>query len=575
MFFRKFLIVVLLSSLVSSCSFAVDGAKTFYVKDFGATGDGKADDGPAIIATFAAAKKCSGTATVVFEKKTYKLGDNPRSWHHFVINDFADLVIEGSGATLLCAKANLGFHFNGGRNITVRGLVFDSAEPEYTQGQVIAINSSGYFDIRIMDGYPDPPDEAFMKANQHHGHGGGGRHMIVFEKDGKSRNTTMLNDHLYISNIKKISDDVFRFFVKEDYMPTFKGVAVGNWVSYGFNMVNLPRSVVDTKHKSASIYAQIAADRVENITLENIDIYSSLNGGIRVSDMHGDVIVRNVNIIRKPGSRNLISIPSDAFHLMNIRGQLIVEDCTIEAPGDDCLNIGTLVENLIGVSKTDKKSVTLRTTDNIYYYYTIRKGDRLQFYNSRSKTILGVATVVKVDFDLPSRIHQVTLDREIDGLDIDTTMVMNLEQMTRQTTLRNNTMKPYMRNAMLVRAQNMTIQGNRLDCSNGGVLAVLAYFSMGEKAQLRNINIKDNTLWCPNRGIVLHGELTDADGVYDARNIEVTDNVFEISPAGAISVTEVKGVTIRGNTFKKNGKLVKNSSKFLKLRDCIDVVVEQ
>jgi len=338
---------------VSSCSFAFDGAKTFYVKDFGAAGDGKVDDGPAIIATFAAAKKCTGTATVVFEKKIYRLGSNPKVWHHFVMNDFTDLVIEGNGATLLCAKANLGFHFNGGKNITVRGLVFDSAEPEYTQGEIIALSSSGYLDVKIMDGYPAPPDEAFMKANEHLGHGGGGRHMIVFEKGGKSRNTTMLNDHLYISNIKKISPDVFRFFVTDNYMRAFKGVAVGNWVTYGFNMVNLPKSVVDARHKSASIYAQIAADRVDNITLENIDIYSSLNGGIRVSDMHGDVIVRSVNIIRKPGSRNLLSIPSDALHLMNIRGKLLVEDCTIEAPGDDCLNIGTLVENLIAVSKTD------------------------------------------------------------------------------------------------------------------------------------------------------------------------------------------------------------------------------
>ena len=40
--------------------------------------------------------------------------------------------------------------------------------------------------------------------------------------------------------------------------------------------------------------AQIAADRVEHITFEDIDIVSSLNGGIRVSDMPGDVTIRKV-----------------------------------------------------------------------------------------------------------------------------------------------------------------------------------------------------------------------------------------------------------------------------------------
>jgi len=35
---------------------------------------------------------------------------------------------------------------------------------------------------------------------------------------------------------------------------------------------------VDTQFKSASIYAQIAADRVDNIIFENVNIYGSLNG---------------------------------------------------------------------------------------------------------------------------------------------------------------------------------------------------------------------------------------------------------------------------------------------------------
>ena len=239
-------------------------------------------------------------------------------------------------------------------------------------------------------------------------------------------------------------------------------MAVGNWVTYGFNKATLPAAEKAAKDKSASIYAQIAADRVENITFEDIDIVGSLNGGIRVSDMLGDVTLRDVRIIRKPGTRNLLSTISDALHLMNIRGRVVMEDCVVEAAGDDCLNIGAQRDNIIALDASDKRTVTLRSTDNWYYYYTIREGDRLQFLDTASKRVLGVRTVTAAAFNPRNRAHTVTLDREVPGLAPETTQVMNLNHITQSTVIRNNTITPYTRNALLARAQNMTIEGNKL-----------------------------------------------------------------------------------------------------------------
>jgi hypothetical protein len=343
------------------------------VADFGALGDGVHDDGPAIAAAFKAAKADGVPSTVVFEKKTYWLGDHPTAWHYFQMLGHEDLVIEGGGATLLCPEGILAFHFEGGRDITVRGLTFDTIKPAFTQGEVVAVRGSGTLDVKIMEGYPKPPVEASFTANSHEAYGGGGRHMIVFEKGGGTRNTRMSNDHLYIRNITRVSPGVFRFHVKEDYVPLIKGVVAGNWVSYGFNKCNLPAAVVAAKDKSASSYAQIAADRVGNITFEKLDFFGSLNGGIRVSDMDGDVTLRGVRIVRKPGTRNLLSTISDALHLMNIRGKLLIENCEIEAPGDDCLNVGTLQEQVVAVSKADPRTMILQTTDNRYYYMSAYK----------------------------------------------------------------------------------------------------------------------------------------------------------------------------------------------------------
>lgn len=537
------------------------------VADFGALGDGIHDDGPAISAAFKAARDDDGPSVVAFEKKIYRLGDNPGAWHYFQLSGHEDLVIEGDGATLLCPESILAFHFEGGRNITVRGLAFDTPQPSFTQGEVVAMDDRGTLDVKIMDGYPDPPVEAFLKGNGYEAFGGGGRHMIVFEKGGSRRNTRMGNDHLYIRTITNVSPGVFRFQVKEDYLPAMKGLVAGNWISYGFNKVNLPKSVVAAKDKSPSTYAQIAADRVENLTLEKLDFLGSLNGGIRVSDMPGDVTLRGVRIVRKPGSRNLLSTPSDALHLMNIRGKLLIEDCEIEAPGDDCLNVGTLLERIVAVSKEDPRALTLCTTDNRYYHYTIRQGDRLQFLDTKAKREIFTATVDKVEFDLPHRTHRVVVDKQLPAFDPASVLVLNLNQLTSSTVIRHNVMKPFMRNAMLVRAQHMTVEGNQLDGSPGGVMGLNLTTSMEESASLRDIRVLGNTITSfQSAGLLMSNRYRDPEGIFDARDFQISGNTFRDAAARVIRIRGVQNLSLEGNRFEKDGKPVE------RIEDCLEVV---
>jgi hypothetical protein len=546
-----------------------EGDGRLRVEDFGAVGDGAHDDRPAIFSALEAARMDGIPSTVVFGKKTYRLGDNPAAWHCFPMVGHEDLVIEGNGATLLCAEGNMAFHFEGGRNITLRGLTFDMDRPGFTQGGVLSVDPAGTLDVKIMDGYPEPPDEAFLTANRHLAHGGGGRHMIVFEKGGGARNTRMANDHLYIRNITRVSPGVFRFHVKEDYLPAMKGLSPGNWITYGFNKVNLAAAVVAAKDKSASIYGQIAADRVENITFEEIDIFGSINGGIRVSDMPGDVTLRKVRIIRKPGTRNLLSTISDALHLMNIRGRMIMEDCTVEAAGDDCLNLGAQRDRVLALDGADPQIVTLRSTDNHYYHYTIRKGDQLQFLDTASNKVLGVRTVTANAFNPRNLTHRVNLDREVPGLVPEKAQVMNLDHNTSSTVIRNNTVTPYMRHALLARARNMTIEGNRLDCSKGGVYALSLSLASGlDDARLRDVRITDNAFNCPaNIAIVANRPYQDEDGMSDSRNLSITGNTFQVGTAKAIKIRGIHGLDLRDNRFIREGRPVTNASDFIEIKD--------
>jgi hypothetical protein len=557
--------------LIYGVAFA--SAADIRVADFGARGDGKHDDGPALIAALQAAKDDGVQSRVVLEKKIYRLGDDPTAWHCLSLIDHENLIIDGNGATLICGNASLAFHIKGGRNITLRGMTFDTERPSFSQGEVIAVDNSGTLDVKISYGYPEPPDEAFLQANKYEAHGGGGRHMIVFENGGVARNTRMGNDHLYIRNITRLSPGVFRFHVKEDYVPSMKGIAVGNGFTYGLNKVQLPTAVVAAKNQSASIYGQIAADHVENITFEKLDFLGSLNGGIRVSDMHGDVTLRQVRMIRKPGSGQLLSMPSDALHLMNIRGKLLIENCHIEAPGDDCLNVGTLLEKIVDYAPEVPNAMTLTTTDNHYYYYTIRKGDALQFLDIKANRVIGVAKVENVEFIAQRRSHRIVLDRALPALVPANVVVLNLNQMTSSTVIRNNVMTPYMRNAMLVRAQNMTIEGNKLDGSHGGVMGLNFTYSMGESARMRNVSIAGNTFsGFQSSAIIMANAYRDQQGVLEAQDFSITNNSFQLGSGKAMRVRGVLNLRMSGNRWEKLGKPVEEDASFIEIIDCMNVM---
>jgi hypothetical protein len=229
------------------------------------------------------------------------------------------------------------------------------------------------------------------------------------------------------------------------------------------------------------------------------------------------------------------------------------------------------MERIVESSKTDPKAMTLTTTDNRYYRYTIREGDELQFLDSKSKREIGTATVEQVELDPRRRSHRIVIDRELPGLDPATALVLNLNQMTSSTVIRNNVMRPYMRNAMLVRARNMTIEGNQLDGTRGGVMGLNFTYSMGESARLRNVSISGNTIaGFQGAGIIVDNAYRDRQGDLDTRDFTIASNLFEVGPAKTIRIRGVRNLGIEGNRFEKNGRPVGRTAYGIEVSDCVN-----
>lgn len=582
--FKFVLIIMLVTVTMLSFCIYIKNPKggtdmLIHVKDFGAIGDGVKDDGPAINAAFAAARTANGAKTVVFEKKTYKIGDNPDAWHYFQMQGYSDLTIDGNGATLSFDNKNLGFLFNRGENIVIRNLTFDMYELGFTQGKVIGKSGTGSFDVEIHPGYPAPDIQTGQS-----GYSGGGRHMIVFDQNTKKRNVRMTNDHLDIDRVVKVLENIYRFFPTEESASNLGAVAEGNLVTYGFNRANISTEVTAKKSLSAQDGGQISVMRVKNIVIDNVKVYGSKNMGIRLFDMPGDVTLRAVQIIPYPSTRTskvneevvtmqapLISVPSDGIHIKNVKGILKLESCTIAATGDDNLAIGTYLEKIEAVNTVSGTMDLTLIDTSIFYSYEIEKGDQLDVYDISAKKVYK-ATVTQAPVSNSKETpkittRNITIDKVIPELSNETKAnfkVLNLNRSTNKTIITDCTFEPVLRNAMLVRAQNMTILRNLIDCSRGGANAIRLGFDPGFGAgcSLKNLMIEDNRIYNPTSyGIVNRMDFMDEDNKNVVKVIKILNNEFKITgTARDVYIEGADSITSTGNTFMKNGVIMTEPS---------------
>ena len=73
---------------------------------------------------------------------------------------------------MLCPEGNLAFYCEEGRDITVRGLTFDTIQPAFTQGEVVAMEGGGTLEeARIaretrneLDVLADQPPQHLVEA---------------------------------------------------------------------------------------------------------------------------------------------------------------------------------------------------------------------------------------------------------------------------------------------------------------------------------------------------------------------------------------------------------------------------
>ncbi|MBI1338263.1 MAG: hypothetical protein GC164_15075 [Phycisphaera sp.] len=545
-------------------------AGEFHVKDFGAVGDGRTDDGPAIRRAVAAAAASAPGAKVVFENKRYRLARAELEYHIDLVG-VTGLTLEGHGAELINNPWNNLVKLEDCDDVTVRGFVFDCDPLPFTQGVITGVDAgAGTFLLKIQDGY-DNPVEVYRRIGKQSPDWGWGACFDPVErrrKDGAAM-------HFYLEDVSEQPGGLLRVKLAEKNRMNAGELQPGD------------RFVVTLKYGGHG--ANIAVVRSANCHLENNTFYTAKFGMTHgLFDNRGRIFINNVKITYKPGSDRLVTTPKDGFHCKHNAVGPVIENGHYEGLMDDSINISVCpywVRQDLG--------------DNRYLIAELqflpRVGDRLMAYRPKPGTITDGLTVTAIEPQpapegMQGRWAVVTLNKPIPdpglhtggnlfpgGVDkLDFTGLYNTDASGRDYIVRGNTFGPQRRHAVMARTSGGLIEDNIINGVGGcGVTLCNEIGSFYEGPLPSDTIIRNNTftdtffnsidIYVKGRGAVAH-------------NITITGNHvtgWHTSPmnrqsAAAISMRNVNGAVIRDNTIGPAAAQADNSQP-LRLENCTDI----
>lgn len=429
----------------------------FVVAEFGATGDGKTDDAPAVRRALAAAIQAGSGSKLVFERKTYRFARQPGG-AILEIENAAGITLEGNGAEIIGSPWNGFLSVRNSRNITMRGFVLDCDPTSFTQGDIVEVNpEKGSFLLKVHQAYANPL-ELGKTLNKE------AWDRVGFTINAKERRLKP-GPIDFIADITEV-DRPQRLLRINLEAENFTHIATGD------------RFVIGLVHGASGPLIEV--NKSADIQLEDYTIHSGKFGMNHIfSDNDGRVHVKGARIAFRAGSSHLITSIKDGFHVKHNHIGPIIEGCTLEGMMDDSINISVCpywVRQDLGGNRYLIAELG----------FSPRTGDRLMAYTPVPGTVTQPLKVLAVEPTQPPKglggaWNIITLDQPIPGLALHQggnlfpgghdklriTGLYNLDRSGKGYIVRNNTFLAQRRHALLARCPDGRFEGNTVDGVGG------------------------------------------------------------------------------------------------------------
>ncbi len=357
-------------------------AAEFHLDDFGASGDGITDDGPALRAAAAALSNTPGPNTLHFGfGRTYRMEEESEAHGAMVFQYAANLVIEGNGSTVVNHPDNRTLVFYHCDTVTLRNLTLDMDPPPFTQGKITAIDTgSNTVEVAIDPGYPLPETGTNFTDST-------ANDVMLF--DGTTRDPTPVFSRK--REVTTLSNGNFRIAF---YSVNLTGSAsVDDYIT-----IKTAGQGSDLRDSDGSYIVcpsgVIQSQFTDFLTLENVASYASPGMTLRSTSCE-NLVLRRFDALRKPGSSRLICGNKDILHLKYFRVPPVIEDCRLDANTDDTIN---LTQPTCGIREIDTNSrVQVGDDDITWYNLDVRSGDILLYFRDGG-AFLGEHTITQIEW---------------------------------------------------------------------------------------------------------------------------------------------------------------------------------
>jgi len=291
------------------------------VRDFGATGDGRTDDGPALREAFRAASEAGPGCVLAFPRGNYRIEGfaDPRRRYALALKKARDLILDGEPGTRLTATEVGGvLLLEECENVRVRDIELDHDPLPYTEGRVESVEASETaFVWKRTDGFPAPDQGHFTLLSAF---GGSVRH----PEDGSpmGRHGGMSID----AKVMPLGDGRYRLrLVKEQGSAGKLPESVQPGVPYCLHTRGIPG-------RRCALWV----DACSYCDFERVHIRASFHFAIMPTHSTATKF-RGCDVV--PAEGRLSGINADGFHCKSNRHGPYIENCRVLNTMDDCGNL--------------------------------------------------------------------------------------------------------------------------------------------------------------------------------------------------------------------------------------------
>jgi len=424
----------------------------------------------------------AGQSTIDIPSGTYLLDfSNTRS--PISLSGLSDAVIDFHGATIVCNQQQQAFNITDCRNLVIKNFFLEYDPPTCTQGTITAINGSTW-DVELHENYP-------------------------------TQNITLQRTQVYDSENRELVRNFTTIWEGRQTLTwtgerTLQLTGLSNSAVKPGDFVVL--TVLPESYTPHAIYLARCLDcKLENVTVYDSNCFSFFETDCERTHYYRCTVTRKLNDPKYSEDR-LRAGYADGIHSKHATIGPIIEECTLEHNGDDCIAING---SFYPVYKADAstKTVFILTPETMASKIKPKAGDTLVGVNNNG-TLRGQGIIKSIVTAYPtssertacfnklSNIREqgayrygakITLTEWVDDLSAGD-MVYSNNRIGSGFKVINNSVGHNRSRAILIKASDGEITGNTIDHSAMSAIAIAPEFYWLEAGCSQNLIIADNTI---------------------------------------------------------------------------------